>query len=68
MGIANEILTVQAKSMMNKNRCGHGTIEAFCFYKVIKCLELEETLEIVLTYSPSLMPIPTISILHRCGK
>lgn len=45
MGITNEILTVKTK-----NKYGHGTIEAFCFH-IIKYLEMEETLEIVLTYT-----------------
>ena len=46
MGITNEILPVKAK-----NRRGHGTIKAFCFHNVVKYLELEETLEIVLIYT-----------------
>ena len=34
-GITFKILRVKAKSKMNKYSCGHGTIRAFCFYKVI---------------------------------
>lgn len=45
--ITNEILTVKAKY-----RCGHGTINTFCFHNVIKYLEMEEILKIVLTYTP----------------
>lgn len=38
--------------MITKNICSHGAIEAFCLHNVIKYLELEETLQIVLTYTP----------------